>query len=79
MQRQRPPSRPEAEVSGTVTWFKADKGFGFAVADDGGKDVFIHNSVLRRGNVTLLIPGQRVLMHVREAVKGREATWVISL
>jgi CspA family cold shock protein len=78
-QREHPPARPEAEVSGTVKWFKADKGFGFVVAEDGGKDVFIHKSVLRRCNVTLLIPGQRVLMHVQETEKGREATWVILL
>ncbi len=75
----RSPPRPEAEVAGTVKWFKADKGFGFAVADDGGGDVFIHKSVLRRCNVSHLIPNQRVLLHVRDAEKGREATWIILL
>ena len=75
--RERAPAGPEAEVAGTVKWFKPDKGFGFVLADDGGKDVFIHKSVLRRCNVSHLIPDQRVLLHVRQGEKGREATWII--
>lgn len=70
------PSGPETDVSGTVKWFKADKGFGFVVADDGLKDVFVHKSVLRRCHLLHLDPGQRVHMRVQEADKGREATWV---
>lgn len=73
------PAAPAREVSGTVKWFKPDKGFGFAVADDGGQDVFLHKSMLRRCNVSHLGPGQRVLMHVQDAAKGREATWLILL
>lgn len=73
------PTGEETEVAGTVKWFKPDKGFGFVVADDGGPDAFVHKSLLRRCNVGLLPPGQRVLMHVREGAKGREATWIILL
>lgn len=75
------PSAPveEAEVAGSVKWFKPDKGFGFVVADDGGKDVFVHKSVLRRCSVSNLVPGQRVLLHVRDGAKGREASWIILL
>ena len=69
----------EAEVAGAVKWFKPDKGFGFVVADDGGKDVFVHKSVLRRCSVSHLMPGQRVLLHVRDGAKGREASWIILL
>ncbi|HEV7372484.1 cold-shock protein [Arenibaculum sp.] len=70
------PSGPEAELSGTVKWFKPDKGFGFVTAGDGDKDVFIHKSVLRRCGVDDLEAGQRVRMRVQEASKGREATWI---
>lgn len=73
------PSGPETELTGTVKWFKPDQGFGFVTADDGAKDVFVHKSVLRRCNLLELETGQRVLLKVREAPKGREASWVVLL
>ncbi|MGQ9365571.1 cold-shock protein [Azospirillum sp. ST 5-10] len=75
----RPRGGPETEVSGTVKWFKPDKGFGFVTADDAAKDVFVHKSVLRRCHLADLEPGQRVHMRVQDAAKGREATWVTLL
>ncbi len=66
-------------MSGTVKWFKPDKGFGFITAEDSGKDVFIHKSVLRRSGLELLETGQRVQMRVQTADKGREATWILPL
>ena len=73
------PPPPESELAATVKWFKPDKGYGFAQADDGGKDIFLHMSVLRRCSVSHLAPGQRVLLHVKDSPKGREATWVVLL
>ncbi|MCW2237696.1 cold-shock protein [Azospirillum canadense] len=70
---------PETEVTGTVKWFKPEQGFGFVTADDGAKDVFVHKSVLRRCNLLELATGQRVHLRVREAPKGREASWVVLL
>jgi CspA family cold shock protein len=70
------PSGPEIEVGGTVKWFKHDKGFGFVTADDAAKDVFVHKSLLRRCGIEELEPGQRVIMRVQEAAKGREASWI---
>ncbi len=74
-----PPPSAEEEMSGTVKWFKPDKGFGFITADDSAKDVFVHKSVLRRSGLNLLEAGQRVQMRVQEVEKGREATWVMPL
>ncbi|MDP9196875.1 MAG: cold shock domain-containing protein [Pseudomonadota bacterium] len=74
------PAGPETEMSGTIKWFKPDKGFGFAATDDDSRrDVFIHKNVLRRAGLMTLEPGQRVQMRVQEAAKGREATWIIPL
>lgn len=72
-----PPATPTGDViAGTVKWFKPDSGFGFIVAEDGGKDVFIHKSVLRRCGLFSLEADQRVRMSVQMAAKGREATWI---
>lgn len=75
--KNRPPAEgPEVEVSGTVKWFKPDKGFGFVAADDGDKDIFVHKSLLRRANINELESGQRVRVRATNAAKGREATWI---
>jgi len=60
-------------MSGTVKWFNPDKGFGFIAVGDGGKDVFVHVSVLARAQLAHLAEGQRVSMQVVETQKGREA------
>ncbi len=70
------PTGPTIDMVGTVKWFKADKGFGFATPQDGGRDIFIHKSVLRRCGLDRVEAGQYVRMKVLEAAKGREATWL---
>lgn len=62
------------ELTGAVKWYKPDKGFGFVQPDDGGKDVFVHKSIIARIGRGMLDAGQRVRMSVVTASKGREAT-----
>jgi cold shock protein len=61
------------EMTGTVKWFNTEKGFGFIAPEGGGKDVFIHISVLGRSGLSGLSEGQQVSMRVVETPKGREA------
>ena len=61
------------ESIGTVTLYKADKGFGFARQDGGGKDVFIHATALQRAGLSGLAEGQRVRMQIGQGKKGLEA------
>ena len=67
--------RLEASVQemGTVKWYNANKGFGFIARDSGGKDVFLHASVLEQAGITGLSEGQRVFIGVAEGRKGPEA------
>ncbi|ODN69421.1 Cold shock-like protein CspJ [Methylobrevis pamukkalensis] len=60
-------------LDGTVKWFNPEKGFGFVAGEDGGKDVFIHISVLQSAGLAHLDDGQRVSMKIVETPKGREA------
>ncbi len=67
------PTGPEVEMTGSVKWYKPDKGFGFVTPDDGDRDVFVHRSILLRAGLQHIDPGQRVRMMVQTANKGREA------
>src|SRR5205085_3617989 len=58
-----------AEIHGTVKWFNGQMGFGFVVAEDGGKDVFLHISVVDRAGIQVLPEGQRVSMRVVKTQK----------
>ena len=71
--RARPDPSTATNVDGTVKWFNPDKGFGFAVAEDGDKDVFIHISVVEKAGLRGLAENQRVSMRVVKTPKGREA------
>ncbi len=60
-------------LGGTVKWFDDTKGFGFVASDDGGKDVFVHISILGPSGISRLAEGQHVNMRVVDTPKGREA------
>ena len=80
----RPPRAPRpqidpstaVEIAGSVKWYNGNKGFGFVAAEDGGKDVFVHISVLERAGLNDLAEGQRVKLRVVDTPKGREAVGI---
>ena len=71
--RAAPDPSTAVSVTGKVKWFDDAKGFGFVASDDGGKDVFIHISVLNPSGIPHLAEGQAVNMRVVDTPKGREA------
>jgi CspA family cold shock protein len=71
--RRAPDPSTAVSVSGTVKWFDDNKGFGFVQSNDGGKDVFVHISILGPSGVQNLAEGQPVSMRVVDTPKGREA------
>jgi cold shock protein len=56
-----------------VKFYAAEKGFGFIVRDNGGKDIFVHASALNRAGISELSEGQRVAVDMVEGGKGPEA------
>jgi CspA family cold shock protein len=61
------------EVEGTVKRYNAEKGFGFIARNDGGKDIFVHASVMTRCGIPTLVEGQVVRLIYAEGPKGLEA------
>jgi len=70
------PNGPTQQLQGVVKWFDVTRGFGFITPSDGGKDVFVHLTALRRSGLETLTTGQNVYMAVQEAQRGREASSV---
>ena len=69
----RRPQGPAVHMAGTTKWFDPAKGFGFVSVEGGNQDVFVHVSVLERGGIPTLAPGQRVTMDVAEGRRNPEA------
>jgi ATP-dependent RNA helicase RhlE len=67
----------EMRTTGTVRWYNARKGFGFAAPQDGGKDVFIHQSALK--GTRRLKEGERIEFAIEIGEKGPTAVDVLPL
>jgi CspA family cold shock protein len=57
-------------AEGVVKFFNNEKGFGFMIPDDGGKDVFISARTLNRAGIDSLEAQQRVRVITRSGQKG---------
>ena len=66
-------------MKGTVTWFSAEKGFGFITPADGGKDCFVHHSAIRAEGFKTLDEGDQVEFDVTQGQKGPAAENVVKV
>lgn len=65
-------------MTGTVKWFNAKKGFGF-ISSDEGNDVFVHFSALNMEGFKVLDEGDKVEFEVVDGEKGPQAANVTKL
>jgi len=74
-------SEPEVvEISGTVKWFNAVKGYGFVTPlEEGSGDVFLHLSALRQSGHEVVEPGTTVVCEAVRGPKGLQAVRVVSV
>ena len=63
-------------AEGTVKWFNDAKGFGF-IAQDGGKDIFVHHTAIQGDGFKSLSEGERVTFDVVDGPKGPAAENVV--
>ena len=60
-------------ATGTVKWFKDDKGYGFITGED-GTDAFVHFSAIQMEGFKSLQEGQKVTYDVTQGPKGPQAS-----
>ncbi|XP_014292500.1 protein lin-28 homolog, partial [Halyomorpha halys] len=61
---------------GRCKWFNVAKGWGFITPDDGGQDIFVHQSVIQMTGFRSLGDDEEVEFECKTSEKGLEATLV---
>ena len=59
--------------NGKVKWFSNARGYGFILADDTGKDIFVHHSSIKMDGYRTLNEGDPVLFDLVDGPKGPKA------
>lgn len=61
-----------AKMQGTVKWFNTVKGYGFITPDNGGGDVFVHQTQIYARGFRSLAEGENVEFEIEMDQNGRE-------
>ncbi len=64
-------------ITGKVKWFNAQKGYGFLVCDNDGKEVFVHYSAISGDGYKTLKEGDKVEFEITKGDKGLQARDVV--
>ncbi|HEV2571774.1 MAG TPA: cold-shock protein [Beijerinckiaceae bacterium] len=67
------------EIAGHIKWFDVAKGYGFILPDNGGADVLLHVTVLKRDGFSTAPEGARIVCEVQKRAKGLQVFKVLSL
>ncbi len=67
------------EIAGTIKWFDVGKGYGFIVPDNGGSDILLHVTCLRRDGYQTAYEGARVVCEVLDRPRGLQAFRILSM
>jgi cold shock protein len=64
--------------TGKVKWFNGEKGYGF-IEREGGDDVFVHFSAIKKEGFKSLDEGQEVEFEIVEGDRGLQAANVVAI
>lgn len=67
------------ELAGYVKWFDVSKGYGFVVPEDGGADILVHVTILKRDGFNAIAEGAHIVLEAIEKPRGRQAVRVLSI
>jgi cold shock protein len=73
------PTVDQSNVSATVKWFNATKGFGFVSPVDGSADAFLHVSALERAGVSEVGEGATMICDLGPGQRGPQVVTVHSV
>jgi CspA family cold shock protein len=73
------PTVEQANISATVKWFNATKGFGFVSPTDGSPDAFLHISALERAGVGEVGEGTTMVCDLGPGQRGPQVVTVHSV
>ncbi|MFU1476649.1 cold-shock protein [Roseovarius sp. C7] len=67
------------KIRGRVKWFDPVKGFGFVVAEEGGKDILLHANVLRNFGQSSVADDAGIELDVQQTDRGEQAVTVYEI